>query len=89
MDKPECGVALPSDMIRTIFLGNDIHTTGEAGVDIRKQADPLIQYNRIHHSKRSGIVILGSGRGTIKANDIYQNREAGIYILYKGDPYVR
>ncbi|WAR17383.1 FBX10-like protein [Mya arenaria] len=60
--------------------GNDIHSNGEAGVDIRKNADPIVQ--------RSGVVVLGSGRGQIRHNDIYQNKEAGVYILYRGNPTI-
>ncbi|XP_070534056.1 F-box only protein 10-like isoform X2 [Ptychodera flava] len=71
-----------------VVAGNDIYANGEAAIDIRKQADPVIQYNHIHHGKRSGIVVLGGGKGTICDNDIYVNKEAGIYILYKGCPIV-
>ncbi|KAH9513672.1 hypothetical protein Btru_041778 [Bulinus truncatus] len=71
-----------------LIAGNDIHSNNEAGIDIRKSADPLVQYNQIHHGKRSGIVVLGSGRGQIKKNDIYCNAEAGVYILFGGNPTV-
>ncbi|KAK7484389.1 hypothetical protein BaRGS_00024394 [Batillaria attramentaria] len=71
-----------------LITGNDIHSNNEAGIDIRKSADPIIQYNRVHHGKRSGIVVLGSGRGQIRNNDIFSNTEAGIYILYGGNPTV-
>ncbi|XP_077869565.1 F-box only protein 10-like [Saccoglossus kowalevskii] len=72
-----------------VIAGNDIYANGEAGIDIRKQADPFIQNNHIRHGKRSGIVVLGGGKGNICDNDIYCNKEAGIYILYKGIPTVR
>ncbi|CAL1533195.1 unnamed protein product, partial [Lymnaea stagnalis] len=71
-----------------LVAGNDIHSNNEAGIDIRKSADPLVQYNQIHHGKRSGVVVLGSGRGRIKKNDIYCNAEAGVYVLFGGNPTI-
>ncbi|CAH1773627.1 unnamed protein product [Owenia fusiformis] len=73
---------------RGLIATNDIHHNIEAGIDIRKNADPLVQCNRIHHGKRSGIVVLGSGRGIIKGNNIFENKEAAIYILYRGNPII-
>uniref|UniRef100_K7F5X9 F-box protein 10 n=1 Tax=Pelodiscus sinensis TaxID=13735 RepID=K7F5X9_PELSI len=61
-------------------------SNGEAGVDIRKGANPLILCNQIHSGLRSGIVVLGNGKGVIRSNQIYGNREAGVYILYNGHP---
>nr|KAG5697635.1 hypothetical protein BaRGS_011184 [Batillaria attramentaria] len=63
-------------MVLVLKNRNDIHSNNEAGIDIRKSADPIIQYNRVHHGKRSGIVVLGSGRGQIRNNDIFSNTEA-------------
>ncbi|KAL4640330.1 F-box only protein 10-like [Arapaima gigas] len=72
-----------------LIAENDIHTNGEAGLDIRKGASPIVLCNRIHSGLRSGIVVLGNGRASIRSNQIYHNKEAGIYILYKGNPVVR
>uniref|UniRef100_A0A8D0L6I4 F-box protein 10 n=1 Tax=Sphenodon punctatus TaxID=8508 RepID=A0A8D0L6I4_SPHPU len=71
-----------------LIADNDIHSNCEAGVDIRKGANPLILCNKIHRGLRSGIVVLGNGKGIIRSNQIYGNKEAGIYILYNGNPIV-
>ncbi|XP_048827793.1 F-box only protein 10 [Brienomyrus brachyistius] len=67
---------------------NNIHSNAEAGMDIRKGANPIVLCNRIHSGLRSGIVVLGNGKGSIRGNQIYGNKEAGIYILYNGNPAV-
>ncbi|XP_078532367.1 F-box only protein 10 [Lissotriton helveticus] len=71
-----------------LIADNIIHSNAEAGVDIRKGANPLILCNKIHSGLRSGIVVLGNGKGVIRSNQIYGNKEAGIYILYNGNPVV-
>uniref|UniRef100_A0A3P8XSF9 F-box domain-containing protein n=1 Tax=Esox lucius TaxID=8010 RepID=A0A3P8XSF9_ESOLU len=71
-----------------LIADNNIHSNGEAGLDIRKGADPIILCNRIHSGLRSGIVVLGNGRGSIRSNQIYNNKEAGVYILFNGNPVV-
>ncbi|XP_069486585.1 F-box only protein 10 [Ambystoma mexicanum] len=71
-----------------LIADNIIHSNTEAGVDIRKGANPLILCNKIHSGLRSGIVVLGNGKGVIRSNQIYGNKEAGIYILYNGNPVV-
>ncbi|KAJ1205824.1 hypothetical protein NDU88_001250 [Pleurodeles waltl] len=71
-----------------LIADNIIHSNAEAGVDIRKGANPLILCNKIHSGLRSGIVVLGNGKGIIRSNQIYGNKEAGIYILYNGNPVV-
>ncbi len=38
-----------------LFLGNDIYCTGEAGIDVRKQADPLIQVGRPSNGSAAGM----------------------------------
>uniref|UniRef100_A0A674BF72 F-box protein 10 n=1 Tax=Salmo trutta TaxID=8032 RepID=A0A674BF72_SALTR len=72
-----------------LIADNNIHSNGEAGLDIRKGADPIILCNRIHSGLRSGIVVLGNGRGSIRSNQIYNNKEAGVYILFNSNPVVR
>ncbi|KAJ8281330.1 hypothetical protein GJAV_G00066270 [Gymnothorax javanicus] len=72
-----------------LIAENNIHSNAEAGLDIRKGANPIILCNRIHSGLRSGIVVLGNGQGFIRSNQIYGNKEAGIYILYNGNPVVR
>ncbi|NWX50531.1 FBX10 protein, partial [Steatornis caripensis] len=71
-----------------LIADNDIHSNCEAGVDIRKGANPLVLCNKIHSGLRSGIVVVGNGKGIIRSNQIYGNKEAGIYILYNGNPAV-
>ncbi|XP_076874669.1 F-box only protein 10 isoform X2 [Brachyhypopomus gauderio] len=71
-----------------LIAENNIHSNGEAGLDIRKGANPIILCNRIHSGLRSGIVVLGNGRGSIRSNQIYGNKEAGVYILFNGNPVV-
>uniref|UniRef100_W5LFX8 F-box protein 10 n=1 Tax=Astyanax mexicanus TaxID=7994 RepID=W5LFX8_ASTMX len=71
-----------------LIAQNNIHSNGEAGLDIRKGANPIILCNRIHSGLRSGIVVLGNGKGSIRSNQIYSNREAGVYILFNGNPVV-
>ncbi|KAK3088116.1 hypothetical protein FSP39_014915 [Pinctada imbricata] len=75
-----------------LIAGNDIHSNCEAGIDIRKNADPTVVVRKkvieFITGKRSGIVVLGSGRGQIRNNEIYQNKEAGVYILYRGNPII-
>ncbi|XP_044295519.1 F-box only protein 10 [Varanus komodoensis] len=71
-----------------LIAENNIYSNCEAGVDIRKGANPFILCNRIHSGLRSGIVVLGNGKGIIRSNQIYGNKEAGIYILYNGNPLV-
>ncbi|KAJ3614854.1 hypothetical protein NHX12_018424 [Muraenolepis orangiensis] len=73
---------------RGLIAENNIHGNGEAGLDIRKGADPIILCNRIHSGLRSGVVVLGNGKGSIRSNQIYNNKEAGIYILFSGNPVV-
>ncbi|KAM9251166.1 F-box only protein 10 [Cariama cristata] len=71
-----------------LIADNNIHSNCEAGVDIRKGANPLVLCNKIHSGLRSGIVVAGNGKGIIRSNQIYGNKEAGIYILYNGNPAV-
>ncbi|XP_014818061.1 PREDICTED: F-box only protein 10 isoform X1 [Calidris pugnax] len=71
-----------------LIADNNIHSNCEAGVDIRKGANPLVLCNKIHSGLRSGIVVVGNGKGIIRSNQIYGNKEAGIYILYNGNPAV-
>uniref|UniRef100_A0A8C5IB19 F-box domain-containing protein n=1 Tax=Gouania willdenowi TaxID=441366 RepID=A0A8C5IB19_GOUWI len=71
-----------------LIAENNIHCNGEAGLDIRKGANPTIVCNKIHSGLRSGVVVLGNGRGSIRSNQIYNNKEAGIYILFSGNPEV-
>ncbi|XP_062243847.1 F-box only protein 10 [Platichthys flesus] len=71
-----------------LIAENDIHSNGEAGLDIRKGANPIILCNRIHSGLRSGVVVLGKGKGSIRSNWIYNNKEAGVYILFSGNPVV-
>ncbi|KAG5845275.1 hypothetical protein ANANG_G00137050 [Anguilla anguilla] len=71
-----------------LIAENNIHSNAEAGLDVRKGANPIILCNRIHSGLRSGIVVLGNGKGSIRSNQIYGNKEAGIYILYNGNPVV-
>uniref|UniRef100_G3WUF1 F-box only protein 10 n=2 Tax=Sarcophilus harrisii TaxID=9305 RepID=G3WUF1_SARHA len=71
-----------------LIADNNIYSNSEAGVDIRKGANPFILCNKIHSGLRSGIVVLGNGKGIIRSNQIYGNKEAGIYILYNGNPIV-
>ncbi|XP_019732092.1 F-box only protein 10 isoform X1 [Hippocampus comes] len=71
-----------------LIAENDIHSNGEAGLDIRKGANPIIVCNRIHSGLRSGVVVLGNGKGSLRSNRIYNNKEAGVYILFSGNPVV-
>ncbi|XP_022070493.1 F-box only protein 10 [Acanthochromis polyacanthus] len=71
-----------------LIAENNIHSNGEAGLDIRKGANPTIVCNRIHSGLRSGVVVLGNGKGSIRSNQIYNNKEAGVYILFSGNPVV-
>ncbi|XP_028832670.1 F-box only protein 10 isoform X2 [Denticeps clupeoides] len=71
-----------------LIAENNIHSNAEAGLDIRKGANPIILCNRIHSGLRSGIVVLGNGKGSIRSNQIYGNKEAGVYILFSGNPVV-
>ncbi|XP_009984399.1 PREDICTED: F-box only protein 10, partial [Tauraco erythrolophus] len=71
-----------------LIADNNIHSNCEAGVDIRKGANPFVLCNKIHSGLRSGIVVVGNGKGIIRSNQIYGNKEAGIYILYNGNPAV-
>ncbi|KAM6229964.1 F-box only protein 10 isoform 1-T2 [Porphyrio hochstetteri] len=71
-----------------LIADNNIYSNCEAGVDIRKGANPLVLCNKIHSGLRSGIVVVGNGKGVIRSNQIYGNKEAGIYILYNGNPAV-
>ncbi|XP_062333996.1 F-box only protein 10 [Osmerus eperlanus] len=71
-----------------LIADNNIHSNGEAGLDIRKGANPIILCNRIHSGMRSGIVVLGNGKGSIRSNQIYNNKEAGVYVLFNGNPVV-
>ncbi|KAI1883716.1 hypothetical protein AGOR_G00234410 [Albula goreensis] len=87
-----CGCRASGVFLRLSAQGliaeNNIHSNTEAGLDIRKGANPIILCNRIHSGLRSGIVVLGNGKGSIRSNQIYGNKEAGIYILYNGNPVV-
>ncbi|KAJ8271689.1 hypothetical protein COCON_G00105480 [Conger conger] len=87
-----CGCRASGVFLRLSAAGliaeNNIHSNAEAGLDIRKGANPIILCNRIHSGLRSGIVVLGNGKGSIRSNQIYGNKEAGIYILYNGNPVV-
>ncbi|XP_061627266.1 F-box only protein 10 isoform X1 [Phyllopteryx taeniolatus] len=71
-----------------LIAENDIHSNGEAGLDIRKGANPIVVCNRIHSGLRSGVVVLGNGKGSLRSNQIYNNGEAGVYILFSGNPVV-
>uniref|UniRef100_A0A7N8YCE0 F-box protein 10 n=1 Tax=Mastacembelus armatus TaxID=205130 RepID=A0A7N8YCE0_9TELE len=71
-----------------LIAENNIHSNGEAGLDIRKGADPIIVCNKIHSGLRSGVVVLGNGKGSVRSNQIYNNKEAGVYILFSGNPVV-
>uniref|UniRef100_A0A8D3E4H4 F-box protein 10 n=1 Tax=Scophthalmus maximus TaxID=52904 RepID=A0A8D3E4H4_SCOMX len=71
-----------------LIAENNIHSNGEAGLDIRKGANPIILCNKIHSGLRSGVVVLGKGKGSIRSNQIYNNKEAGVYILFSGNPVV-
>ncbi|XP_075886789.1 F-box only protein 10 isoform X2 [Nelusetta ayraudi] len=71
-----------------LIAENNIHSNGEAGVDIRKGANPIIVCNKIHSGLRSGVVVLGNGKGSVRSNQIYNNKEAGVYILFSGNPHV-
>uniref|UniRef100_A0A3Q3ECX7 F-box protein 10 n=1 Tax=Kryptolebias marmoratus TaxID=37003 RepID=A0A3Q3ECX7_KRYMA len=71
-----------------VIAENNIHSNGEAGLDIRKGANPIILCNKIHSGLRSGVVVLGNGKGSIRSNLIYNNKEAGVYILFSGNPVV-
>lgn len=71
-----------------LIAENNIHSNGEAGLDIRKGANPIILCNKIHSGLRSGVVVLGNGKGSIRSNQIYNNKEAGVYILFSGNPVV-
>ncbi|KAM6391991.1 LOW QUALITY PROTEIN: F-box only protein 10 [Rhynochetos jubatus] len=71
---------------RGLIADNNIHSNCEAGVDIRKEANPLVLVRTpVHSGLRSGIVVVGNGKGIIHSNQIYGNKEAGIYILYNGN----
>ncbi|XP_051983370.1 F-box only protein 10 isoform X2 [Xyrauchen texanus] len=87
-----CGCKASGVFLRLSAQGliaeNNIHSNGEAGLDIRKGANPIILCNRIHSGLRSGIVVLGNGRGSIRSNQIFGNKEAGVYILFNGNPVV-
>ncbi|KAG5848070.1 hypothetical protein ANANG_G00094490 [Anguilla anguilla] len=87
-----CGCRASGVFLRLSAAGliaeNNIHSNAEAGLDIRKGANPIVLCNRIHSGLRSGIVVLGNGKGSIRSNQIYGNKEAGIYILYNGNPVV-
>ncbi|KAJ8385151.1 hypothetical protein AAFF_G00192020 [Aldrovandia affinis] len=87
-----CGCRASGVFLRLSAQGliaeNNIHSNAEAGLDIRKGANPIILCNRIHSGLRSGIVVLGNGKGSIRSNQICGNKEAGIYILYNGNPVV-
>uniref|UniRef100_H3DKC1 F-box protein 10 n=1 Tax=Tetraodon nigroviridis TaxID=99883 RepID=H3DKC1_TETNG len=72
-----------------LIAENDIHANGEAGLDIRKGANPIVvKCNKIHSGLRSGVVVLGNGKGSVRSNQIYNNKEAGVYILFSGNPVV-
>uniref|UniRef100_A0A3Q3E9A9 F-box protein 10 n=1 Tax=Labrus bergylta TaxID=56723 RepID=A0A3Q3E9A9_9LABR len=71
-----------------LIAENNIHSNGEAGLDIRKGAYPIIVCNKIHSGLRSGVVVLGNGKGSIRSNQIFNNKEAGVYILFSGNPVV-
>ncbi|XP_037328459.2 F-box only protein 10 [Pungitius pungitius] len=71
-----------------LIAQNNIHSNAEAGLDIRKGANPIILCNKIHSGLRSGVVVLGNGKGSIRSNQIYNNKEAGVYILFSGNPVV-
>ncbi|XP_013887418.1 F-box only protein 10 [Austrofundulus limnaeus] len=71
-----------------LIAENNIHSNGEAGLDIRKGANPIILCNKIHSGLRSGVVVLGNGKGSIRSNLIYNNKEAGVYVLFSGNPVV-
>uniref|UniRef100_A0A3Q3WC15 F-box domain-containing protein n=1 Tax=Mola mola TaxID=94237 RepID=A0A3Q3WC15_MOLML len=71
-----------------LIAENNIHSNGEAGLDIRKGANPTILCNKIHSGLRSGVVVLGNGKGSVRSNQIYNNKEAGVYILFSGNPVV-
>ncbi|XP_028268866.1 F-box only protein 10 isoform X2 [Parambassis ranga] len=71
-----------------LIAENNIHSNGEAGLDIRKGANPTVVCNKIHSGLRSGVVVLGNGKGAIRSNQIYNNKEAGVYILFSGNPVV-
>ncbi|XP_008415541.1 F-box only protein 10 [Poecilia reticulata] len=71
-----------------LIAENNIHSNGEAGLDIRKGANPIILCNKIHSGLRSGVVVLGNGKGSVRSNLIYNNKEAGVYILFSGNPVV-
>ncbi|TMS23489.1 F-box only protein 10 [Larimichthys crocea] len=71
-----------------LIAENNIHSNGEAGLDIRKGANPTIVCNKIHSGFRSGVVVLGNGKGSIRSNQIFNNKEAGVYILFSGNPVV-
>ncbi|CAB1327095.1 unnamed protein product, partial [Coregonus sp. 'balchen'] len=57
-----------------LIADNNIHSNGEAGLDIRKGADPIIL-----RFWRSGIVVLGNGRGSIRSNQIYNNKGGSLH----------
>ncbi|KAM9509929.1 LOW QUALITY PROTEIN: F-box only protein 10 [Guaruba guarouba] len=71
-----------------LIADSHIHSNCEAGVDIRKKANPLVLCNKIHSGLHSGIVIIGNRKGIIHSNQIYGNKEAGICIWYNGNPAV-
>ncbi|TNM85596.1 hypothetical protein fugu_007867 [Takifugu bimaculatus] len=78
-----------------LIAENNIHGNGEAGLDIRKGANPIIVVvlSEITATEftavcAQGVVVLGNGKGSLRSNWIYNNKEAGVYILFSGNPVV-
>ncbi|XP_063177441.1 F-box only protein 10 isoform X3 [Chroicocephalus ridibundus] len=66
-----------------LIADNNIHSNCEAGVDIRKGANPLVL------GMAAGIAVNENGRGQITGNIICENQWGGADIRHGGDPVLR
>ncbi|XP_074994223.1 F-box only protein 10 isoform X2 [Calonectris borealis] len=66
-----------------LIADNNIHSNCEAGVDIRKGANPLVL------GLAAGIAVNENGRGQITGNVICENQWGGADIRHGGDPILR
>ncbi|XP_014818062.1 PREDICTED: F-box only protein 10 isoform X2 [Calidris pugnax] len=66
-----------------LIADNNIHSNCEAGVDIRKGANPLVL------GLAAGVAVNENGRGQIAGNIICENQWGGVDIRHGGDPVLR
>jgi len=82
------GVHMESEVVRFKLIDNDIYNNTGIGVSIGKDANPLVEKNKIHDGHTAGVYVMGdNSKGRVHNNEIYRNRD-GVVIREGGAPII-